>query len=350
MAKTIHKEAIFWGNELAECGIPNTSPFEGTISEDTIIILSICNYVEVAGSNSVVLSGYPPNPESGEPNPSIDYNKLSQIITSNKNKGRIAPGDIAIFQELTRNRHAYFTAYRSFFKSDNTLRDLFTEKCQLLKRRQAISQNPNWVTSESGWDMCRRFEINGRNYAVEMETHAARLREVTACTARLAKSKHEAASVFQKIQGTRAASQHQRQKPSDNMNTTTKIHNGNGRIGPMKMSTSPMAQPQPQPQTAKRIESNGISKKRRIYPFQPPGLAVNKTTRKHQNACIAADRLNKGFGCYVTHPYHTPLPTPLTPPTLKTSKAISTSSVFLAGPGETTPPNSSPLRPATEEY
>ncbi|KLJ13611.1 hypothetical protein EMPG_11447 [Blastomyces silverae] len=343
MAEIKRKEETLWENELRECEIPITSPFEETISEETVIILSICNYVAVAGSKSAVLCSNPPNPESGEPNPSVDYNKLSQFITSNE--GRIAPGDMAIFQELAHHRHAYFSAYQSFFESHNTLRDLFAERCQLGRRWQAISQNLDKFTIENRRDMYSRVEINGCNCAAEKETHAARLREVTACTARLAKSKHKAASVFRKIQETRPKSRYQRQKTSDDMNTATKIHKSNGGIGPMKTSTPPMPQPQP----AKRIGNNGISKKGRTYPFQPAGLAGNKTTREHQNACIAADELNKGFGHNVPQPYHTSLPTPLTPPTFKTPEATSTPSVFLAGPGQSTPPNSSPLRSATEE-
>ncbi|OAT13700.1 hypothetical protein BDBG_08851 [Blastomyces gilchristii SLH14081] len=182
-------------------------------------------------------------------------------------------------------------------------------------------------TIESRRDMYSRVEIHGRNCAAEKETHVVRLREVTACTARLAKSKHKAASAFQKIRKTRSKS---RQKTSDNMSTTAKIHRSNGRIGPMKASTPPM--PHPQLQLARRRANNGISKKGRTYPFQPAGRAGTKrhgSVRTHPG-CIAADKHNKGFG-------------------RNTHEVTSAPAVFMAGPGKPRL-QIQPLRSATEEF
>ncbi|EGE85444.2 hypothetical protein RJZ56_006037 [Blastomyces dermatitidis] len=202
-------------------------------------------------------------------------------------------------------------------------------------------------TIESRRDMYSRVEIHGRNCAAEKETHVVRLREVTACTARLAKSKHKAASAFQKIRKTRSKS---RQKTSDNMSTTAKIHRSNGRIGPMKASTPPM--PQPQLQLARRRANNGISKKGRTYPFQPAGRAGNKTTRERQNASMdASRRINtiRGLGAMYPKLIRPPLLMPLTPPILKTHEVTSAPAVFMAGPGKPRL-QIQPLRSATEEF
>ncbi|PGH32055.1 hypothetical protein GX50_05180 [[Emmonsia] crescens] len=325
-----------WINGMQAYGIPITSPFEETISEDTIVIFSICNYVESAGSKCPVLSTNPPNPESGEPNPSIDYNGLSQFIISNK--GRIAPGDIAIFQELARRRRSYFGAYDLLFKADNTLRDLFAERCQLLKRSQAIAQNPDNFTIESRRDISSRVEINVRNCVAEKEIHAACLQGITTCTARLAGIKHITLSVFQKIRDKKSKSQHQRQKTSNGMNTGTGTRNRGGSGALNKTHT-----PSPMPQPAKLIGNNGITKTR-THPLQPAGLAGNKTTREYQSTCIAVDRLNKGFEYNVPRPYHIPI----TIPTTRTP--TSAPSICLAELGQTTPPDSSPLQFVTENF
>ncbi|OJD27863.1 hypothetical protein ACJ73_00745 [Blastomyces percursus] len=170
MSEIKHEEETLWENELRKSLVPK------------------------APSSPAI---HPPNTEYEQPNPCVDYNELSQFIRSNE--GRIAPGDIAIFQELARHRHAYFSACRSFFKSHNTLRDLFAERCQLVKKWKDISQNLDKFTIESRRDMSSRVEIHERNCTAKKETHAARLREVIACTPSLAKTKRKAASVFHKF-------------------------------------------------------------------------------------------------------------------------------------------------------
>ncbi|EEH05957.1 predicted protein [Histoplasma capsulatum G186AR] len=301
IADTEHNEEILWINDSRGCGIPVVSPFEETISEDTIIIFSICNYVENSGSKCPILSSNPPDFESGEPSPFVDYIKLSRIIKSNRD--RITPDDIVVFQELAHCRRAYFTAYNLFFKSDNTLRDLFAERCQLFKTSQIVVKNPDKFTIESRRDISERVGINVRNCAAEKKMHAIWLRDIAACTARLAGIKHKAASILRGIWDKSSKSQRQRKKTSNGMATGIRTHNMGG-SGALKTRS-----PSPMPRSVKLITSNGISKGR-PYNLQPAGLAVG-------NKMNSVDELKEGFKCNVPQPYHTPVPSlPILTPAL----------------------------------
>ncbi|OJD17144.1 hypothetical protein AJ78_02738 [Emergomyces pasteurianus Ep9510] len=315
-------EETSWMNNMQ---VPMASPFVATISRDKIAVFSICNYVESSGSKCRILSANPPNPESGEPNPSIDYGGLSQFIMSYKEK--ITPDDIAIFQELARSRRSYFAAYDLFFKSDNTLRDLFAERCQLLKRSQGMVQNPDTFTIESRRDISSRVEINVHNCVAEKETHAACLQEITACTARLAEIKHRTVHGLQKIRDEMSKSQRGRPRTSSRMNTGSRKHNRSGTD-----ATNTRA-PAPTPQPTQLRRSNGITKTR-IHSLQPAGLAGNRTTREYQDTCIAVENLGQAFECNVPQSCHSiPIPIPPTP------KPIFSPFEYF---GQSTPPNSSP--------
>ncbi|OAX85106.1 hypothetical protein ACJ72_00519 [Emergomyces africanus] len=256
------REEMSWMSGMQAHGILLASPFEAAISRDKIAVFSICNYVESAGSKCQILSANPPNPESGEPNPSIDYSRLSQFVSSNKEK--IAPDDIAIFKELARCRCSYFAAYDLFFKSDNTLRDLFAERYQLHKRSQAIVQKPDSFTIQSRRDMSSRVKINVRNCVAEKETHAACLQAITACTARLAEIKHRTVCGLQKIRDKKSKSHHDRPQTSSRMITICRKHNRS------VTDTINTRTPAPIPQPAMLRRNSGITKIRAHPPTSRP--------------------------------------------------------------------------------
>ncbi|EEH35943.1 hypothetical protein PAAG_00266 [Paracoccidioides lutzii Pb01] len=216
----INKEAIkvdeeIWNNELKNGMLHTTNILDEAISDDGSRIVAICNYVETCGSQCPVLSANPPNLESGEPNPTVDYVSVSRFVKSNK--GRLSQGAMAIFEELALHRRSYFEAFDIFFKSDIVLRDLYAERCQLHMKWQDIKMHPDRFPDGDQQDVCNRVDINTRNCIREKEKRIAYIQELATCTVQLVKVKCRAISIVQNVRDEKTELQGQKQKLSKEM-------------------------------------------------------------------------------------------------------------------------------------
>ncbi|PGH16971.1 hypothetical protein AJ79_01355 [Helicocarpus griseus UAMH5409] len=319
------KKEVPWLRTMQDCGFPVTDPFDDdAIPNHTVLITAICNYVETSGSKHPILSAYPPNPETGEPQPTFSYERLLQFIISNKS--RLALDEDSTFHELTRRRRCYFSAYELFFKSDSAMRDLFAERYQLYKKHQEMKSNPEKFTAQELNSLQHRLDINERECDEERTIHDRCVEGIAACTTRLAEIKEKTVALVRKTRSIKYTANQQRKQ------------HGCLNSGINKTPTTPVKQASP-------IGNNSITK-RCTPPLQPASVAGKKRGREYEENDDGPNKRNKGFE--VTALRLCPDSTISTAAATKlVANSVSKGShgmVGLAEVGLVSPPRSSPLR------
>ncbi|KAK2809381.1 hypothetical protein FQN50_003840 [Emmonsiellopsis sp. PD_5] len=192
--------------EETECYqiLPLERPLAGAVSEETVFIASICTHVE--NSQNSELSLHRLCPLTGEPDPSIDYENLTQFILEYSNT--ISPSDLSTFRYTSYCRRRYFEIYRFYFRVEARLLDLLTERSRLKAKGRAKAAGQTAPTPEEIEEHERLCAINVRGVRFEASRFRLYERGLTLWTRVFAQAKHIALETFERLRTRRTLQQH----------------------------------------------------------------------------------------------------------------------------------------------